>query len=256
MKKISFLILGLFLTFSGYSQEKEHLVEITFDKLGALYHKNQDGWAVGKVMKAKNDSVSYRVVVEVTDIDEKPAGYVQEYTLSGPFERYYYVPLQMKDIGYYYVKISFLHDGKVIQTTKEGFGVIPDVTLTKKDSDSPFGVGAHYSRYGDWRVADIQQQLGIAWVRDVANWKKSAASGMDKHDPFIDYLDAHFHPSGLAVRLHHEHGQGEGNGHGLHPGLFHERHLYADRAVRHGQHHSHHESGTAALARVRHPERR
>jgi len=58
------------------------------------------------------------------------------------------------------------HYDKVIFSKQEGFGVIPDVTLTKKDYDSPFGVGAHYARYGDWRVAEIQQALGIAWVRD------------------------------------------------------------------------------------------
>ena len=67
------------------------------------------------------------------------------------------------------MSVSFLHEDKVIFSKQEGFGVIPDVTLTKKDYDSPFGVGAHYARYGDWRVPRFSKHwvlLGSEMLRD------------------------------------------------------------------------------------------
>ena len=81
------------------------------------------------------------------------------------------MPLNLSERGYYYVQVSLMQADSVVFSQRAGFGVIPDVTLTQKDYDSPFGVGAHYARYGDWRVADSQQRLGIAWVRDVARLK-------------------------------------------------------------------------------------
>ena len=173
-----------------FGKSQENVIDITFNKLGAVYHKNESGNAVCKVIKANND-ITYEVVVEIVDIDKKPIGYKKTYTLSSPFERYYYVPFQFSELGYYYLSVSFLHGDKVIFSKQEGFGVIPDVTLTKKDYDSPFGVGAHYARYGDWRVAEIQQALGIAWVRDVARWKDFIGTARNTPDPFIDYLDRH-----------------------------------------------------------------
>ena len=173
-----------------FGKSQENIIDITFNKLGAVYHKNESGNSVCKVIKANND-ITYKVVVEIVDIDKKPIGYKKTYTLSSPFERYYYVPFQFSELGYYYLSVSFLHGDKVIFSKQEGFGVIPDVTLTKKDYDSPFGVGAHYARYGDWRVAEIQQALGIAWVRDVARWKDFIGTARNTPDPFIDYLDRH-----------------------------------------------------------------
>ena len=125
-----------------FGKSQENVIDITFNKLGAAYHKNESGNAVCKVIKANND-ITYEVVVEIVDIDKKPIGYKKTYTLSSPFERYYYVPFQFSELGYYYLSVSFLHEDKVIFSKQEGLGVIPDVTLTKKDYDSPFGVGAH-----------------------------------------------------------------------------------------------------------------
>lgn len=187
--------IGLFMVFLaattfGWGQSKTNVIEITFDKLGAVYHKDEAGNAVCKVIKAE-DTEDCEVVIEIVDIDEAPVGYQKRYTLSSPFERYYHVPFRLSELGYYYVKVTLLHEGKTIFSEQEGFGVIPDVTLTSKDYGSPFGVGAHYARYDDWRVADVQQALGIAWVRDVAKWKDFADKPDNTPDPFIDYLDSH-----------------------------------------------------------------
>ena len=40
-------------------------------------------------------------------------------------------------------------------------------------------------------MAEIQQALGIAWVRDVARWKDFIGTARNTPDPFIDYLDRH-----------------------------------------------------------------
>ena len=151
-----------------FGKSQENIIDITFNKLGAVYHKNESGNSVCKVIKANND-ITYKVVVEIVDIDKKPIGYKKTYTLSSPFERYYYVPFQFSELGYYYLSVSFLHGDKVIFSKQEGFGVIPDVTLTKKDYDSPFGVGAHYARYGDWRWPRFSKHwvlLGSEMLRD------------------------------------------------------------------------------------------
>ena len=174
----------------AWGQPQSDVVDITFDKLGALYHKNESGNAICRVMKA-GDRDTCRVSVELVDMEGKPAGYRETYELASPFERYYYVPLKLSEWGYYYVQVSLMQADSVVFSQRAGFGVIPDVTLTQKDYESPFGVGAHYARYGDWRVADIQQRLGIAWVRDVARWKDFIGKWSDKPDPFVDYLDRH-----------------------------------------------------------------
>lgn len=91
-----------------FGKSQENVIDITFNKLGAVYHKNESGNAVCKVIKANND-ITYEVVVEIVDIDKKPIGYKKTYTLSSPFERYYYVPFQFSELGYYYLSVSFLH---------------------------------------------------------------------------------------------------------------------------------------------------
>ena len=47
-----------------FGKSQENVIDITFNKLGAVYHKNESGNAVCKVIKANND-ITYEVVVEV-----------------------------------------------------------------------------------------------------------------------------------------------------------------------------------------------
>ena len=62
-----------------FGKSQENVIDITFNKLGAVYHKNESGNAVCKVIKANND-ITYEVVVEIVDIDKKPIGYKKTYT--------------------------------------------------------------------------------------------------------------------------------------------------------------------------------
>lgn len=52
-----------------FGKSQENVIDITFNKLGAVYHKNESGNAVCKVIKANND-ITYEVVVEIVDIDK------------------------------------------------------------------------------------------------------------------------------------------------------------------------------------------
>ena len=72
----------------AWGQPQSDVVDITFDKLGALYHKNESGTALCRVMKA-GDRDTCRVAVELVDMEGKPAGYRETYELASPFERYY-----------------------------------------------------------------------------------------------------------------------------------------------------------------------
>ena len=192
MKKLFFIILGLYFSILIDSCLASNVIDITFNKVGAIYLPGEPGWAICKTCKANdNDNTSYDVHIVITDIEGQLAGYDQHYILSGKFEHYYYVPFQMDNLGYYYLKVSLLQGDTIAYEQQLGFGVVPDVKLTSKDYESPFGVGAHYARYGDWRVAGVQQSLGIAWLRDNGDWKKLIAENYTGHDPFIDYLDAH-----------------------------------------------------------------
>ena len=38
-----------------FGKSQENVIDITFNKLGAVYHKNESGNAVCKVIKANND---------------------------------------------------------------------------------------------------------------------------------------------------------------------------------------------------------
>ena len=44
-----------------FGKSQENVIDITFNKLGAVYHKNESGNAVCKVIKANND-ITYEVV--------------------------------------------------------------------------------------------------------------------------------------------------------------------------------------------------
>ncbi len=143
-----------------FGKSQENVIDITFNKLGAVYHKNESGNAVCKVIKANND-ITYEVVVEIVDIDKKPIGYKKTYTLSSPFERYYYVPFQFSELGYYYLSVSFLHGDKVIFSKQEGFGVIPDVT--PYEERLRFSVWCRSSLCSLWRLAGGRDSASIGY---------------------------------------------------------------------------------------------
>ena len=137
-----------------FGKSQENIIDITFNKLGAVYHKNESGNSVCKVIKANND-ITYKVVVEIVDIDKKPIGYKKTYTLSSPFERYYYVPFQFSELGYYYLSVSFLHGDKVIFSKQEGFGVIPERLR--------FSVWRRSSLCSLWRLAGGRDSASIGY---------------------------------------------------------------------------------------------
>lgn len=130
------------------------------------------------------------MIVELLDTDGKVLS-----RKSFPIEKNDHSPiyysLKQKDLGYYTLKVIAV-SGVRTDTIEGGFGVIPNVTLTKKDWDSPFGICGHFTRYDykKWKIAAVQQKLGIAWVRDESNWKKVVEDGL-KTDPDLDYLDSH-----------------------------------------------------------------
>lgn len=164
-------------------------VDIEFDRLGALYHVGDEGWAMVHAF-ASTDPDNNRIVIEMKDIDGNLISTLEKSPLPSQFGRYYHVPFKAEKLGYFSVVVSYMRGSEVIASAQKGFGVIPDVTLKAKDETSPFGVGAHYARYADWRLGDIQQQLGMAWLRDKAAWKELDTKTLP-HDPFIDYLDKH-----------------------------------------------------------------
>lgn len=186
MKKTTFLFvaLALFLP-SIYAAEPE--VKIVFDKIGALYHVGDEGWAMVHA-SVPTDAKTDNLCIEIADIDGKRLSITENATVPGEFGRYYYVPFKADGLGYFSVKVSYRQGNVVLSSCEKGYGVIPDVTLRSKDESSPFGVGAHYARYNDWRLGDIQQQLGMAWLRDKAAWKELDTKHLPC-DPFIEYLD-------------------------------------------------------------------
>ena len=162
-------------------REKDPIsVQITFDQPGALYHVKEKGTAFIQVPGSYQEAI-----VELLDADEK----VLNRTLFpigkdvDPSIRY---PLKQKDLGYYTLKVIAV-SGVRADTLEVGFGVIPDVTLTKKDWDSPFGICGHFTRYDykKWKIAAVQQKLGIAWLRDESDWKRVVNEGL-RSDPDLD----------------------------------------------------------------------
>lgn len=155
---------------------------ITYDRPGAIYHRSEKGSATVTIL----DTLCRRVELLVRDVDERIVVQAREYDVSEPGKRVIRIPLRTKQPGYYTLEVKA--DGWS-QPCRLGFGVIPDVTLREKDWDSPFGVCGHYQRYKKWMIGDVQQRLGIAWVRDEADWHTVVSSGVPR-DPYLDYLDS------------------------------------------------------------------
>lgn len=179
---LSLLICGL--TFSTYViantvKEPVNPVEIKFDQAGAVYNPQEAGYATIKV----NDTSLNKIKITILDANHKPVKKAKTYIVK---ENQVIFPFKIKDLGYYYLQIT---SDSSSEKTEEGFGVIPNVTLTQKDWDSPFGICGHYQRYKDWRIGDIQKKLGIAWVRDESDWYGVVTKGL-KSDPYLDYLDS------------------------------------------------------------------
>lgn len=162
---------------------------ISFDKIGAVYHKNEK---INVTIKFTNLLLvcKEKLSVDLMDIDGKSILKWKVNLVESPAGWLGQIRFKINKLGYYYIKYTISNGFGSIIAKEEGFGVIPDVTLTKKDFNSQFGVCGHYSKYKDGRVADIQQQLGIAWLRDKAEWKNQSKENTF-HDPFIDYLDEH-----------------------------------------------------------------
>ena len=160
---LSLLICGL--TFSTYviantGKEPVNPGEIKFDQAGAVYNPQEAGYATIKV----NDTSLNKIKITILDANHKPVKKAKTYIVK---ENQVIFPFKIKDLGYYYLQIT---SDSSSEKTEEGFGVIPNVTLTQKDWDSPFGICGHYQRYKDWRIGDIQKKLGIAWVSDESDW--------------------------------------------------------------------------------------
>ena len=170
---------------ANVDNEKNFPVKITFDQPGALYHVRE----AGKAFIRLNEFYK-KVTVELLDTDKKVLSR-KSYTIKGNENMAVHYPLKQKDLGYYTLKV-IAESALKSDTIEEGFGVIPNVTLTKKDWDSPFGICGHYARYDykKWNIAAVQQKLGIAWVRDESNWKRVVEENLDS-DPDLDYLDRH-----------------------------------------------------------------
>lgn len=183
MKRIIIYTTFLFCSLIATAQAP---TEITFDRLGAIYHINDEGYAMVRAEAAANQKID-ELNIEIVDIDGRCLKRTSE-KVPNKFGRYYYVPLPINSLGYFYVRVIKTQKEVAVDTAQAGYGVIPDVTLQKKDPESPFGVGAHYARYADWRLGEIQQQLGMAWLRDKAGWKELDGQNVP-HDPFIDYLN-------------------------------------------------------------------
>ena len=167
------------------SSLNEPPVTINFLQPGAVYHKNEPAQSNIRL----NLPNLHKVDVEIVDIDDKRV--VKSKTFNRQNSDFVFTyPFILKELGYFYIKVSYEDpsDNK-IKHFKQGFGVIPQIALTEKDWDSPFGVCGHYQRYNDWRIGDIQNKLGIAWVRDEAEWQR-IISGDFESDPYIDYLDS------------------------------------------------------------------
>ena len=167
-------------------QEKDQIpIKITFDQPGALYHVTEKGTAFIQVPDSYQE-----VIVELLDTDRKMLTR-KPFSIEKKEHSPIHYPLKQKDLGYYTLKVIAV-SGIKTDTIEGGFGVIPNVTLTKKDWDSPFGICGHFTRYDykKWKIAAVQQKLGIAWVRDESNWKKVIEDGL-KSDPDLDYLDSH-----------------------------------------------------------------
>ncbi|WP_158712886.1 glycosyl hydrolase [Parabacteroides pacaensis] len=164
------------------TKEGVSVMEITFDQPGAIYHKNEAGRIIIKIPDASCQAVT----VQLLDTDRKV---FQEKTFNREQQEEFVInyPFKLKELGYYYVKVLARSSSGQINA-EEGFGIIPKVTLTEKDWDSPFGVCGHYQRYKDWRIAGVQRKLGIAWVRDEADWAKVTTEGYE-FDPYLKYLD-------------------------------------------------------------------
>lgn len=189
MERILCLI-GVFVLYSIMTTaktQKENLdpIQITFDQPGAVYHVKESGIAFIQV----DDSYS-EVLVELLDTDRQMLSR-KSYSKNKKDNFVINYPLKQKNLGYYTLKVIALSEIKA-DTIEQGFGVIPDVALTKKDWDSPFGICGHYTRYDykKWKIGAVQQKLGIAWVRDESNWKKVIEDGL-RSDPDLDYLDSH-----------------------------------------------------------------
>lgn len=161
-------------------------VEINFNQPGAVYHAGESGKSIIKINQSSVD----RITVELLDTDHhllKKKSFKRQDNSEFIVE----YPFKLKTLGYYYIKVIPVDSSSKIQTqAEEGFGVIPNVTLMEKDWDSPFGICGHYQRYKDWRIGAIQRKLGIAWVRDEADWHRVISQQLSS-DPYLDYLDSH-----------------------------------------------------------------
>ena len=162
--------------------EKEPEIRIEFEQPGAVYLKNERI----KVAVEIDDPSTTVLRIEMLDVDMKTIGKPTYLKKKDAGSSSFDYEFKERELGYYYLKITDENSGKSAQ---EGFGVIPDVRLTKKDWDSPFGICGHYQRYKDWRVGDVQQKLGIAWVRDEADWQGVAQKGLAR-DPYLEYLNS------------------------------------------------------------------
>ncbi|MDD3037808.1 hypothetical protein [Bacteroides sp.] len=183
-------LLGTFMLYSinvTANVQKEDLfpIKITFDQPGALYHAKEKGTVFIQVEDSCRE-----VTLELLDTDRKILSR-KSYFMNEKDNSTIYYPLKQKNLGYYTLKVIATSATKT-DTLEQGFGIIPNVTLTKKDWDSPFGICGHYTRYDykKWKIGAVQQKLGIAWVRDESNWKKVVEDGL-KSDPDLDYLDSH-----------------------------------------------------------------
>ena len=142
---LSLLICGL--TFSTYviantGKEPVNPVEIKFDQAGAVYNPQEAGYATIKV----NDTSLNKIKITILDANHKPVKKAKTYIVK---ENQVIFPFKIKDLGYYYLQIT---SDSSSEKTEEGFGVIPNVTLTQKDWDSPFGIGVSEIYKKNWAL--------------------------------------------------------------------------------------------------------
>ena len=163
-------------------------VSIKFNQPGAAYLSGERG---GVFLKLKDTTLkNVAGTIEILDFEGNNSVGKRSFVLKSAKDSLYY-PFVLDELGYYYIRVGLPDaSNNKMSYVEEGFGVIPDVALKAQDWDSPFGVSAHYQRYKDWRIADIQRKLGIAWTRDEAEWKNTANEGYTI-DPYLDYLESH-----------------------------------------------------------------
>jgi inosine-uridine nucleoside N-ribohydrolase len=183
-QKIVYLavLLGLI---SSYTTAADKPIDIVFDQAGAIYQANEPGKASIEI----NIPGCEKVLVEILDADRKPAVAGKSFNKKEANRFTIDYSFRLKNLGYYYLQVTA---GNPAVVAEQGFGVIPDVALKEKDWDSPFGICGHYQRYKQWLpiVGEVQQKLGIAWVRDEADWHSVIKNDLSI-DPYLEYLNKH-----------------------------------------------------------------